>query len=275
MILLNRVLNNIKEDLDFLSLDTISSSCKLNFLVGKYLSILLDKRNLNYLGYEFNYDTRLAPVILEFYPDEIMKMSKYIAFDKINTVYDVGANVGQWGFTLKYFYPHLKVYSFEPNRLSFSKLKKNSRHFPDWYLFNFGIGKKSEFKTLYYTEESTVGGSFLKDIATEFDSPEDLIKKRARIVKLSKNALKKYKLPNQIDLLKIDVEGVELDVLESLKDVNFKYLIIEVPLKSKRKASVDKIKKIIKKVFRKNARLLSVEPIGNLGIVANAVFKIT
>jgi FkbM family methyltransferase len=269
-----KILNNVKADLNLLFCRKLTVWQRVNFIFSKYFCVFLDKRNINYLGKRFYYDTRLAPVILQFYPEEIVTLAKYINFNKVKIVYDVGANIGQWAYTVKSFFPETRVYSFEPNRVPFEKLMKNVIAFDDWKAFNFGIGKKTEKKPLYFADNSTVGGSFQKDVAGEFLGDAKMKKTQAVIEKLDSLTRKKYDLPEKIDLLKIDVEGTELEVLESLRDLKFNYLVIEVPIKSIRSASTAKIDEIIYKTFKKKPNLLAIEPIGDMGIVANAIYEI-
>lgn len=275
MNIVERLLNNFKADLQFLTEPRITFTNRIVFLVGKYLSILLNLRHVAYLGKEFNYDSRVGPLLLQFYPREVVLQDKVINLGKLTTVLDVGANAGQWAFTLKSFFPKIVIYSFEPNKKVFSMLKKNSQSYKDWKTFNFAIGKKNELRKLFFTEDSTVGGSFYKKIASEFLPNSKVKSEGVKVIKLDYQKIKKLGLPTKVDLVKIDVEGAELEVLEALKTITFKYLVVEVPLKSKRETSVEGVKKIVNKNFNKTPRLLSLKPVGNLGIVADAIFKMS
>src|SRR4051812_27543889 len=61
---------------------------------------------------------------------------------KIDTILDVGANEGQYaqGIFEKGFSGN--VYSFEPIKEVFQKLKTNSAMTPGWFSFNAGVGSK-------------------------------------------------------------------------------------------------------------------------------------
>lgn len=270
----SRLFNNLQADILYLSCGDITIFERAFFIINKYFSILLNKRNIKYFGYNFEYDTRIAPLILQFYPCEISLLHKYINFNKVNTVLDVGANIGQTGFTMKALFPHIKIFSFEPNRLPFLKLNKNSSYFSNWKVYNYAIGKKNQSKTLYFTEDSTIGGSFIKEIAGEFLKKGKTKKIKVSVVNLNKKIIKKLSLPTKFDLVKIDVEGSELEVLASLNRIDFRYLIIEVPIKSQREVSTGKIDQVISKKLKKKAKLLHIEPVGNLGIVANAIYQL-
>lgn len=274
MIIFKKIIFSLRADFNFIFFNKTSLLNRIFFIFNKYYSVFFNKRVVRYLGYDFFYDTRLSPQILQFYPNEICKLDKYVNFNKLNIILDVGANVGQWAFTAKYLFPHLKIYSFEPNIIPFLKLKKNASEFRNWKVFNYAIGRKPQIKPLYYAKNSTVGGSFYKEITGEFSSSESLKQIMAVVVYLNKLKLKQFKIPLKIDLVKIDVEGAELDVLESLIRLDFKYLVVEVPVKSKREVNIEKITDVIKSKLNKKANLLHLEPVGNLGIVADAIFEL-
>jgi FkbM family methyltransferase len=274
MNLINRILNNFRADLDLLLCNGLTVENKIRFIFGKYYSILLDKRSTYYFGYNFKYDMRMGPLLLEFYPSEFQWFSKYINFKHIKTILVIGENVGQTGFTMKVFCPHLDIYSFEPNTKAFEKLKINAKNFSNWKVYNFAIGEKSGKKDLYYTENSTVGGSFYKELANEFQPDIKTRKTSVPVTDLSASSLKKLKIPGKFDLVLIDVEGAELEVIKSLKNIQFNYLIVEVALKSKRDNTKSKVEETIKKYLNKKADLLAFETVGNLGVVANCIYKI-
>ena len=189
--------------------DNISFGDKFSFLVDKYKSICSNCRSINYLGITFYYDNRFVPSVLELFPMEISTIDKQVDFKSIKTVLDVGANIGQFSFTLKRFFPNIKVYCFEPNPEPFEILKKNLKKEK---LFNYGLGivGKRDFN---YNKNNSAEGNL-------YGNGE--IKIEVNIVDINKlNIIKEF------DLVKIDVEGAELEVIDSLKDIKFKYLYIE------------------------------------------------
>jgi len=61
---------------------------------------------------------------LENYTKEISDIDKVINLSQIKNVIDVGANIGQFSFTLKSLYPRICISSFEPNKEIYSILTK-------------------------------------------------------------------------------------------------------------------------------------------------------
>lgn len=274
MSVLTRLSSSFQADFSLVLCKKVTPVQKLCFVIEKYLSILMNKRNINYLGRSFSYDTRITPQILEFYPQEITELDKYIDFSKSKTVLDIGANVGQWAFTVKAFFPELRIYSFEPNPVPYRKLEANAQTVKNWNVFNKAVGKKNQKKPLYYTDDSTVGGSFYRNVTKEFIKGTKVRKIITQVVNLDPEEILKMKLPKVFDVVKIDVEGMELEVLKSINSIKFKYLIIEIPIKGKRNITPENIEEVIRQNFKKEAKLLYIQPVGNLKIVANAIYKL-
>ena len=110
----------------------INLSERIKLFFNQWKSILLNKRKINYFGKDFFYDNRYAPILLGEYPEEIERINKHLSMNNIRTVIDIGANIGQWGFTIKSLYPKIKLLSIEPNKEVFGgKL---------FYGLLFGIG---------------------------------------------------------------------------------------------------------------------------------------
>src|SRR5258706_3357407 len=60
----------------------------------------------------------------------------------INTILDVGANIGQYSVdALKNGFKG-KVYSFEPIPSVYKTLAKTAEKYSDWQVFNLGVGSK-------------------------------------------------------------------------------------------------------------------------------------
>lgn len=270
-----KIKNCLEADKIFLLSDNVSFWLKTRYILDKYLSIVLNRKKIRYYDFNFEYDSRLTPLILQFYPVEISYLNKNINLSKINRILDIGANVGQWAYTIKSIYPHINMISFEPNKIAFNKLKKNASNFNDWIVFNHAVGRRSQKKTFYYPENSTLSGSFIKNNANEFDKNVKLKKTKVSVVNLNNSYLKKIKIPNRYDLVKIDVEGSELEVLESLTDLSFEFLVVEVPMKGERNVSIDQVNEIIKDKFKKKSKIICTSPVGNLGYVADVVYKLT
>ena len=138
----------------------------------------------------------------------------------IDTIFDVGANVGVFTLTcLKLFQPK-SVYAFEPVPLTFQCLEKNTLQLPEVKAFNLGL---SNF----------TGKSYM-----EFDPDNSALSKvrgsdgvEVNLTTLQ-NFVKEHNI-EKIDLLKIDVESHEHLVLEGCGDFlsKVKFIYIEVTIR--------------------------------------------
>ncbi|HVO72470.1 MAG TPA: FkbM family methyltransferase [Ignavibacteriaceae bacterium] len=129
-------------------------------------------------------------------------------------IFDAGANQGQFadlivsGLRAKI---NFSLHSFEPSRYSFEMLKKKHSSSKNIFLNNAGLGNKEGTAELFYEKEGSGLASLTKRNLSHFNI--DFNKsEEVRITTIdSYCALMNV---NRIDLLKIDVEGHELEVLE-------------------------------------------------------------
>lgn len=149
--------------------------------------------------------------------------------NKIKTVIDVGSNKGQFISLIKNRFPEAKLFSFEPLKHEFELqkhiFKKNKITF-----FNVAVGEKKQSKQFYITNRRD-SSSLLKP----FDKRK--IYKIKKIISVEVNrldALLKDCILQKKILLKIDVQGNELNVLKGLgKLINYvDYIILENSFKS-------------------------------------------
>jgi len=201
---------------------------RYRYLFDKYKSILSNKREIYYLGDVFAYDNRLAPALLQTYPFEISELAKHVDFSELKTVFDVGANVGQFAWTLKKCFPHLQVFSFEPNPVIFPLLQRNAATLKGWNAYNFGIGPQNTKIPFYFVPGKSGQGSVYKSNSTLNLQPQKVETLEITVCPIDTELMKREAIPAQFDLLKIDVEGYELEVLRGLQNVSWRFLFIEV-----------------------------------------------
>ena len=130
-------------------------------------------------------------------------------------VIDVGANVGK--FTKIFLKKEFKVHAFEPDPIAINELKKNCGHDENLKLFEVAVGIKNESKKLYRyrkfdaaNPETTIGSSVLS-FRRGKDKPFVEIK-CVDFIDYLKN------IENKIALLKMDIEGAEVEILEKIID---------------------------------------------------------
>jgi len=128
-------------------------------------------------------------------------------------VIDIGANEGKYAQLVKSVHPESKVFSFEPHPKNFFKLQENARH-SGFMAFNLALDKSAGSVLLYDYQDmdGSPHASIYKGVI------EDVQKGIAVGQHVSTTSLdiffaKHLLVDENIDLLKIDAEGNELNIL--------------------------------------------------------------
>lgn len=246
----------------------ISLQTKIYYLIKKYYVVITKKQGIHFLGKYFYFDNRFIPFLLAMYPSEISQVIRNIPTKQHPcTVLDIGANIGQWGRTMLYYVPHARIDSFEPNPTIQTLLKKNASVFSSWRIFPYGIGNVKKNLYLYFSPLATDGGSFIADKAHS-----SLKRIKTSIIPLNRSIRKKYKLPDSYDIVKIDVEGMEEEVLKGLSSLNFSLLSIEVDTGRGYGLKEKDVLYILNVVQKRNMICLGVFQAHNHSPEANALF---
>lgn len=127
-------------------------------------------------------------------------------------IFDIGANVGQFAGIAKAVLqgnPY-SIHCFEPGAYTFDKLKANIKNDKRFFLNNTAMGKSVKTSTLYYDEAGSGLASMTKRNLEHFGI--DFSLSESILVDTLDNYCERRRI-DTIDLLKMDVEGHELDVL--------------------------------------------------------------
>lgn len=144
-------------------------------------------------------------------------------------VVDIGANRGQFALACRKVFPLAQIHSFEPLEEP-SRIFKNIFHDdPNVFLYPFAVGRTGGRTTIHVTIDDD-SSSLLEVSQMQSDLFPGAAEKETRhvdVLPLSQ-ALKKGPIPKN-SLLKIDVQGSELSVLQGSEDIlnDFLYLYIE------------------------------------------------
>lgn len=172
----------------------------------------------------------------------------------VNLVIDLGANEGYYILKLKQNNSKCRVMAVEPNPLAFEILKKNikSNKLNNIILVNKAVDSKSGKITLEIVEQfSAIGGKDLGIMERPWLKKEMIKKVEVDCLTLNK-LCKDYKI-NRIDILKLDVEGMEMEILKNSKSLLNKIHKIVVEWHSK------KLKDELKKFLENNGFELILE----------------
>jgi FkbM family methyltransferase len=184
---------------------------KKNFFIYKFRNVYLD----------LNIDDPIDRSILlfDYYEDDqINYLCKIMKKNKTNYFFDIGANCGIYTLILSKLFKELKIFSFEPIKSTFIKLKRNMLLNPELKhikKYNYGLSNQNSIlKTKALKKNGFIqSGGFgvvnknenLKSLHTEYA--------------LFKKADDNFKIKNKKICLKIDVEGHEFFVLDGLRNI--------------------------------------------------------
>lgn len=146
----------------------------------------------------------------------------------INTVFDVGANEGQFALDIRQYLPAATIYLFEPLKDCFEVLTKRFKGDDKFFGFCVALGDKNE-NTYIYRNEFSPSSSIqeMADIHKDaFPFTKGVIKEEVSVETLD-NLIDKnnIELKDQV-LLKLDVQGYEEKVLKGSEKTLEKVKII-------------------------------------------------
>lgn len=136
-------------------------------------------------------------------------LGKYFPKSEDVNVFDVGANIGKWTEgALKN--SNAKVICFEPSKKAFENLEQKFQTNPRVHLENLALGLKTGSENLYSDAPGSSLSSLSKRDLRHFDLKFEFVEK------VNMETLDDWITRNGIspDILKIDVEGFELEVLK-------------------------------------------------------------
>jgi FkbM family methyltransferase len=137
-------------------------------------------------------------------------LDKYIPHT--NIVFDVGANVGEWTERSVESNSNLSVHCFEPDPDAFAHIKTLFEKNPNIFLSNVAIGEQCKPTITFYRagKGNKQNSLYLRDSFSNETETYDV-----KLIDLKHYC--EQKSISKIDLLKIDVEGNDVNVLKGSK----------------------------------------------------------
>ena len=162
-------------------------------------------------------------------------IQKKILNNRVNVIFDVGANRGNTSLKYASLFPKAKIHAFEPFPDSCKKFVLNHKNNMNIKLNHYALSNKVG-KASLNINKSVDTNSFLKSKKIGANSDKHCVSTGNMVVKT--NTIDNYCKKNnikEIDVLKIDVQGSELKVLEGaiglLKNQKIKLIYTETYFK--------------------------------------------
>ena len=155
--------------------------------------------------------------------------------DRPHVVFDVGAHEGWFLHSWKDWSPRAEIHAFEPAIEAFEKSRELYGGDPSIHFNNVGVGRERGTLALNIMDASRVSNSFLAPVAEtwrEIDYETGTISRR-RVDVIPLDDYVREQGIESVYLLKIDVQGFELQVLEGAVETLKKtdYVFVEAAIR--------------------------------------------
>lgn len=169
---------------------------------------------------------------LKKYPDAYLaRRLKIINHFKIDTLFDIGANTGQYAIEVRNLGYSGKIISFEPLKDAFAELKETSLNDQNWIVNNYAIGKEDTVGFINVAGNSW-SSSLLNMLPLHLkNAPESgyIATEEIEIKKLD-SVFKSFSSTGDNVMVKIDTQGYERRVLEGASESLSSVRIIQLEM---------------------------------------------
>jgi FkbM family methyltransferase len=153
------------------------------------------------------FDTPLSPGVFR----EVLTGRPYphVPFvGDVRSILDIGANIGAAAIRFALRYREATIHAIEPCREAFELLEHNTRHFPNVRTHSIGLWREDARVPLYHSGTDSMTASVGRSAWNTDES--ELVEMRRADRWVAEQGLER------IDVLKLDTEGCEVAILESL-----------------------------------------------------------
>jgi FkbM family methyltransferase len=133
---------------------------------------------------------------------------------------DVGANAGQTARRMKEIFPNATVHSFEPVGEMFDALSTVAHELTDVHAYRLALGSTSGSIDIHVTEDSQFSSALkAADRGRAYYSNQIRPIRTERVPMVTLDDWARTQGIDRIDVLKVDVQGLELDVLKGARRI--------------------------------------------------------
>ncbi len=183
---------------------------------GVYAEFAFDGYNLKLYCDPDESDISLQLMMRNTYETEELSMVRRVVsfFGDNPVIYDVGANIGYYGLSIKKWKPGSEVFFFEPVPQTYKRLNNNIllNGMNGCHTFNFGLYNR-ECETEFYYDIVESGASSLSDLL-ERQTTEKIHVRMRKLDNVVEEESASCPSISTVDFLKCDVEGAELFVYQ-------------------------------------------------------------
>ncbi|MBI2620900.1 FkbM family methyltransferase [candidate division WWE3 bacterium] len=244
------IVSSLKLDLGLLVAAKWNAAKKIEFLYKKYGEIFLlvfkfkkfklGESFVKLFGKKVFYDSAYGIAGYQRMLVTHQKMLNFAKMGAVETVVDVGANVGFFSMMVRDKFPRSKIYAIEPVPAIFTCLKKNLDSKLD-RVFNVAISSKKGFVEMAFDENNSARSHIVENHDTKKDG--NLVRVEAERL----DAFCEEHAIGSIDILKIDTETFESFVLEGGQKIlqNTRFIHIEINIEDNNNYTFSKLNSLL------------------------------
>lgn len=191
----------------------------------------------------------------KYFNADLKRRMKIISAYQIDTLFDIGANVGRYALIMRKAGYSGKIISFEPMSAAFEQLKNNSKNDKNWIINHYGLGNENT-ETEINISNNSYSSSILNIMPSHVESAPNsrYVAKEEIQLKTFDSVFNSFYEKGSRIMMKIDTQGFEKQVLEgaenSLKNIDILQLEMSlVPLYENEMLYLDMIHYLSSKGF--------------------------
>lgn len=173
-------------------------------------------------SYELDHEVK---IIMKLFESQKVNREKEGEREREQVIIDVGANLGEYSQKILNSFPNLNYILFEPQEEIFNKCLKKFENQTNIRIYNFGLYSENIEKNIYQSGNKH-GIASIYDRKHEINDDVKYDFQKSNLIKLKRFDKLGLKIDN-IKLIKIDVEGAELEVLKGFGEYLKKTFLIQ------------------------------------------------